>query len=121
MIKSSEEMLNTTNQILSEEGVDSKDMNNPNEALKSFILPGLNSSKDTLSSIYYKSRIRGGFVGKLKTKIQSIIINTVINVVERQSMKQQKFNGLVYKAVETLEKENKELRMMIEELRSTKG
>lgn len=121
MVKSSDEMLNTTNHILSEEGVDSNDTKNPTEALKNFILPGLNSSKDTLSSIYYKSRSREGFVGKVKTKIQGVIINTVINVVERQSMKQQKFNGLVYKAVEALEKENEELRMKIEELRNTKG
>lgn len=118
MAYNSEQILNTTNQILSEEGVDSSDIKNPTEALKNFILPGLNSSKDTLSSIYYKSRTREGIVGKMKTKIQGVIINTVINVVERQSMKQQKFNGLVYKAVEALEKENEELRSEISALKS---
>lgn len=118
MAYNSEQMLNTTNEILKEEGAWEDSDRTPEETMLNFILPGLSSSKDTLSSIYYKSRERGGFVGKFKTKIQSVIINTVINVVERQSMKQQKFNGLVYKAVETLQKENEELRAELSALKS---
>lgn len=83
----------------------------PEQMLKDFILPGLKNSKDTLASIYdFKSRDRSGFLGGLKTAFQNKIINTVINVIEKPSMKQQKFNELTYKAIEALIAENEELK-----------
>jgi len=84
--------------------------------LEEYLLPGLKGSKDILGSLYaFKSRARGGFVGKVKTTLQKIIINTVINVIEKQSMKQQKFNELTYKAIEGLIKENTDLRSKLDQ------
>lgn len=85
------------------------------EIMNEFILPGLKNSKDTLASIYdFKSRSRSGFLGGLKTAFQNKIINTVINVIEKPSMKQQKFNELTYKAIEMLVKENEELKKKLQ-------
>jgi len=108
MIKA-QELLNKTKIILENEGeLDNVDKLSNDTILKDFVLPGLKNSKDVLSSIYsFQSRSRGGFLGKIKTLLQNKIILTVINVIERQSMKQQKFNELTYKAIEALVEENR--------------
>lgn len=105
----SKNLISKAEKILDEEGITTSSIN-PEEELAEFILPGLNASKDTLEAIYFKSRSRSGFLGKIKTKLQEKIIFTVINVIEKQSMKQQKFNILTYKAIERLALENKQLR-----------
>lgn len=105
-------LLKNARNILEQEGLEMNDTNkSPAEILNEFILPGLKNSKDTLGSIYsFQTRQRQGFLGKLKNLFQGKIVNTTINVVEKQSMKQQKFNELVFKAIEQLVKENEELR-----------
>lgn len=104
-----DELIKKVDNILEKEGrVNDNLPEDPMELLEKFILPGLKNSKDTLKSVYsFKSRERAGFFGKIKAKIQNKIINTVINVIERQSSQQQKFNDLVYKAIETLAMEKK--------------
>jgi len=105
ILKSAEEILKNEDPNFEKEDMTTAQL------LNEFILPGLNNSKDTMASIYeFKSRNRPGLFGKLKTAFQQKIINTVINVIEKPSMKQQKFNELTYKAIEALMKENKELR-----------
>ena len=47
---------------------------------------------------------------KLKSWLQNKIIFTTVNVIEKPSQKQQKFNELVYKALEILIKENNEFK-----------
>lgn len=107
----SEEILKNVENVLKEEGFDFGDKKTNSEILEEFILPGLKNSKDILQSIYsFQIRSRSGVLGKLKTGLQNKIINTCINVIEKQSMKQQKFNELTFRAIETLVKENKELR-----------
>lgn len=107
--------------ILEKEGISLAEENkSPSEILRELILPGLDNSKDTLSAIYFKSKHRSGFLGSIKTKIQSKIINTVINVVEKQSMKQQKFNNLLYKAIENLVIENDNLKKELESVKNRK-
>ncbi len=111
----SETLLKNAKNVLEQEGTEVNDLNkSPEEVLKEFILPGLKNSKDTLGSIYtFQTRQRQGFLGKLKTLIQDKLVNTTINVVEKQSMKQQKFNELTFRAIEKLIEENKELREKI--------
>lgn len=108
-------LLKNARNVLEQEGLEMTDANkSPAEILNEFILPGLKNSKDTLGSIYsFQTRQRQGFFGKLKNLLQSKIVNTTINVVEKQSMKQQKYNELVYKAIEQLIKENEELKKQI--------
>lgn len=92
-------LINNVNEILLEEGFafESED----HEKNLEYILKALESSKDILSPLYsFKSRERGGFLGTIKTKIQNKIIFTVINVIEKQSQKQQKFNELVYRYIQ---------------------
>lgn len=112
MDKKSSELLEKVNMILKEEGIDNTNAEiDTSTMLNDYLLPGLQNSKDILTSIYsFKSRSRDGIVGKFKTKVQSLIINTVINVIEKQSMKQQKFNEITFRAIEALAKENKELK-----------
>lgn len=107
MIKS-EELLENTKRVLEDEGYEFDKSKDPMELLEEFILPGLKNSKDTLGAIYtFQSRERSGIVGKIYSVIQRKIVNTCINVIERQSMKQQKFNELAYKAIEMLIEEKK--------------
>lgn len=107
----SEQILQNAKKVLAEEGslTDANEKTN-SELLEEFILPGLKNSQNTLADIYFSPKNRSGLLGKLKTKIQKVIINTTINVIEKQSMKQQKFNSLTVKAIEALLEENKRLR-----------
>jgi len=113
----SKQLLQNAEEILKNEGVDLSQKTD-SETLKEYILPAMESSKDILSSVYaFSSRSREGFLGKIKTKIQQKIIFTVINVIEKQSMRQQKFNELTFRAVEKLIAENEALKKEIEELK----
>jgi len=107
-----EEILKKTKELLMEEGIDlDRTDKTPSEMLEEFILPGLKGSKDTLESIYsMQAKDRGGVLGSIKSKVQRKLINTIINVIEKQAMRQQKFNELSYKAIELLIEENKALR-----------
>jgi hypothetical protein len=116
----SEEILKKVNEILEQEGLLENNTTSPAEALDEFILPGLKNSKDILSTIYvFQTRNRTGILGKLKSIVQTKIVNTCINVIERQSMKQQKFNELTFRAIETLTAENKALREEVESLKKS--
>ncbi len=112
MDKKEKDILEKVNKLLESEGKDSKELNISNtELLNDFLLPALKSSKDVLGSIYaFDSRERSGLLGNIKSKVQRKIINTVINVVEKQSMRQQKFNDLMYKSIEILIEENSSLK-----------
>ncbi len=111
----SKELLKKAESILENEGELNKKDYSPMQKVDEFILPAMQASKDVLSPIYaFKSRGREGFLGKLKTMIQNKIIFTVINVIEKQSMKQQKFNELTFRAIEQLSEENKSLRKQLE-------
>lgn len=115
----SKELLKNAEAYLKNEGIDLTKKTD-SETLKEYILPAMESSKDILSSIYaFQSRDREGFAGKIKTLIQRKIIFTVINVIEKQSMRQQKFNELTFRAVERLIAENDSLRKQVEELKSS--
>ncbi|MEP7103787.1 MAG: hypothetical protein ABI721_03700 [Candidatus Dojkabacteria bacterium] len=111
MALTEEQILKKTRELLLEEGIDlDRTDKTASEMLEEFILPGLKGSKDTLESIYYmQAKDRGGFLGKIKSIVQRKLINTTINVIEKQSMRQQKFNELTYKAIELLIEENKNL------------
>lgn len=110
----SDTILKKVESVLEEEGINTENKSN-SENLNEFILPGLKNSKDVLGSIYsFQMRQRQGFLGKLKSAFQNKIINTCINVIEKQSMKQQKFNELTYKAIEALIAENEELKNKLE-------
>lgn len=113
----SKELLKNAEEVLKDEGVDLTKKSN-SETLSEYILPAMESSKDILSTIYaFQSRGREGIAGKVKTFIQRKIIFTVINVIEKQSMRQQKFNELTYRAVEKLIEENESLKREIAELK----
>lgn len=108
-------ILEKARELLKEEGLDTSAQMSSKEVFNEFILPGLKGSKDTLASIYaFKTRSRSGFLGKIKGAVQSKLINTIINTIEKQSMKQQKFNDLAFKAIELLIKENEELKEKLE-------
>jgi len=113
----SKELLKNAEKILKDEGVDLTKKSD-SETLIEYILPAMESSKDILSTIYaFNSRSREGVFGKAKTFLQRKIIFTVINVIEKQSMRQQKFNELTFKAVEKLIAENESLKKEIQELK----
>ncbi len=114
---SSSEVLKLASEYLEEEGEITKDaIKSPSEVIKTLIIPGLNNSKNVLSDIYFKPSERVGFVGKVKSLVQNKIIFTVVNVIEKQSMRQQKFNGLTTKAIENLLVENESLKTRLEKI-----
>ena len=104
MIPTEKEILSNINKLIEEEGFTSKTNDDPIEKLEKFILPGLLNSKSTLSSIYNwePSTNKYGILGKLKVFILRRLKNIIVNVFERNAMKQQKFNDLVYEAIITL-------------------
>lgn len=118
----SEEILKKVEEVLKEEGLEFDSKMGNDKILNEFIIPGLQNSKNTLQSLYgFQGRARGGFFGKLKSLFQNKIINTCVNVIEKQSIRQQKFNELTYKAIETLVEENRILREEIEKLNNNKS
>lgn len=113
----SNELIKRAEEYLKEEGVDLNEKTDE-DTLKEYILPAMESSKDILSSVYaFQSRSREGIPGKIKTYIQKKIIFTVINVIEKQSMRQQKFNELTYRAIQKLIAENENLKTEIKKLK----
>ncbi len=96
LIQNSEEFLNKyTNSEMKKLSRD--------ELLEKFIIPGLENSKNILSSLYqYQPKDKAGLIGKVKNTILNKIRNVVLNVMEKQVMKQQKFNELMYEAVKIL-------------------
>lgn len=95
-----QEILQKIGEIIEEEGLSSNNDLCTEELFKEFILPSLEQSKQTLSSLYkFEVKNYGGIFGKIKYKIITKIKNIVINVVERESMRQQKFNELVYQSM----------------------
>ncbi|GAB4284436.1 MAG: hypothetical protein Kow0081_1610 [Candidatus Dojkabacteria bacterium] len=84
------------------------------ELMEEFILPGLYNSKNTLGSLYkFVPKQKSGIFGKLKNKFLHKMKNIVINVVERESMRQQKFNELTYQSIMNLQKQIDEIEKMI--------
>ncbi|MCA9381177.1 hypothetical protein KC678_02840 [Candidatus Dojkabacteria bacterium] len=95
-----EEVLKRIGELIEDEGISTKSNLSTEELFKEFILPSLDQSKQTLSSLYkFEVKNYSGIFGKLKSKIINKIKNIVINVVERESMRQQKFNELVYQSL----------------------
>ncbi len=104
-----EEVLKKVDDLLEKEGLNKEDLSN-DEKLSKYILPSLEQSKSTLSNLYKFQPNSNGTLGKIKEKILSKLKNIVINVVERESMRQQKFNELTYQAIVALVEENKKLK-----------
>lgn len=112
-----EELIERAEKVLESEGTVLEKKSDA-ETLSEYILPAMSASKDILSTIYaFASRKREGFLGKIKTKVQQKIVLTVVNVIEKQSMRQQKFNELTYKAIEKLTAENQSLRLELESIK----
>ncbi len=111
-------LLKNANNILSmEEGINSEVEVSGKSKLTDFVLPGMLSSKNTLGSLYkFEPASKRGVVGKIKQKILTKMKNIVLNVVERESMKQQKFNELTYNAIDLLNSRINELDEKIKSL-----
>lgn len=109
---SSQNLLKNVDKILEEEGnLREIKPKSPIEILEELIMPAMEISKDTLSSLYsYEPPTKVGIIGKLKNKVLFRLRNIIFNVVEKQSMRQQKHNELVYKAIQQLIEENKSLK-----------
>ena len=110
----SEELLEKVNELLKQEGANVASKKSASELLEEYILPGMMHSKSTLGSLYdYAPRNKSGFVGKLRNKVINKLKRITISTMEKPMIKQQKYNELLYKAIEALVEENKELRSEI--------
>ena len=102
----SEELLEKVNQIIKNEGFAAPEDLSSSEKLDKYIIPGIQNSKNTLAELYkFSPKDKQGFVGKLKNMILGKVKNITLNVVERESMRQQKFNELTYQALVEMKKE----------------
>jgi hypothetical protein len=110
----SKQLRKQAKKILKDEGVVTVEEYNE---LSDLVLPGLETSKNILETIQFKPPQRFGLLGKIKNFIQRKIIFTVINVIEKQSMRQQKFNSLSFKAFKILEQDIERLEKEIELLK----
>jgi hypothetical protein len=106
-----EEILASTNEALKAEGISINEYSSPLEEVQKFLLPSMQNAKNTLAALYkFVPKQKFGVVGKLKNLILARLKNITLNVVERESMKQQKFNELTYQSIQNLTKEIEELK-----------
>jgi hypothetical protein len=111
MKPTSDELLKKVDEFLESEGTVSDSNMTTAELLEEYILPAMKQSKSTLGSIYdYQPRNKSGFIGNLRNKAINKIKNVVVSTMEKPMIKQQKYNELLFKAVEALIEENKKLR-----------
>ena len=109
-------LLEKVNKVLESEGVAASQLTNE-EKLYDFIFPGIENAKSTLSSLHKNKKKKGNSpIGKIKSFILKRVRNIVINTVEAESMKQQKFNDMTYQALVILQEENKKLQAELKEL-----
>lgn len=95
-----EEIVQKIGNILEEEQRSIPKEISSEEKLSKYILPALEKNKSTLANLYqYAPKTANGFLGRIKAKILLKLRNITINIVERESMRQQKFNELVYQAL----------------------
>lgn len=101
----SKDILQKVGAILEDEKQDIQKQLQGYEKLDQYIIPALEKNKNTLASLYqFAPKTRQGIVGKIKGKILQKLHNVVINAVERESMRQQKYNDLLYQAILELKK-----------------
>lgn len=101
----SEEIIKKIEMMLEEEQRSIPKEISSEEKLTKYILPALEKNKSTLANLYqYAPKTAQGIFGKLKAKILLKLRNVTINTVERESMRQQKFNELVYQAIVEMNK-----------------
>jgi len=73
------------------------------DLIDKFLIPALRSSKDSLTALYdYFPKKRSGLLGKIKNKIEILVSNMVKSNLEKQSLRQQKFNDVVVQILEIL-------------------
>ncbi len=112
------ELLENVNEILADEGYESSESESENK-LEELILPALATSRDIQSYLYaYEPPSGKGFVRKIKNTLLSKLRNIIVNVLERLTMRQQKFNELTYQALIELTEENKNLKDQLSKLGS---
>ena len=113
---SSQEILDNVDELLADEGM-AVDSGDKGSRLETHILPVLEKSRDIQSYLYsYEPPHAKGSVRNLKNTFLSKMRNIIINVMERVTMRQQKFNELTYQALVELQKENQELREQVSKL-----
>lgn len=115
----SKTLLKNVDSILEAEGVQLDDLSTQ-EKLQEFVFPGIENAKSTLSSLHkYKPQTGKSIPQKIKSYILMKIRNIVVNTVEAESMRQQKYNDMVYQALLLMHEENQVLRSKISELQKT--
>lgn len=110
-----EELLDKVNNVIKKYDIGTViEKKPPIIALQENIIPAMEQSKNTLGGLYkYSPNDKSGFIGKIKNLILGKLKNITINVVERQSMRQQKQNDLTYQAIQNLTAELQELKEKI--------
>lgn len=121
-MQSKDELLTKLKTYLQNElGIDESSKPSDSELLRNYIIPALESSKSTLESLVVRSgRKRPGFLGKIKDKIENIVKNIALGLIEKTESKQNKFNEMIYRAVIILSEENITLKKELEDLKKQK-
>lgn len=115
---STQEVLQNVDDLLSDEGL-TPDQADSGHKLEEHILPVLEKSRDIQSYLYsYEPPHARGFVRKLKNTFLTKMRNIIVNVMERATMRQQKYNELTYQAILELAQENRELKSEISQLKN---
>ena len=105
----SDQILESTNQFLDSLGLLEEGDSDQDKLTK--LLEVLAKSRNTQSAFYgWEPPHGGGFLRKIKNKIQLVIKNIILNTLEKYVMRQQKYNEVVYQTMMELVEENKRLR-----------
>ena len=113
MAPESQAILENAKKMLKAEGI-TTDSSEPDNKLEQHILPVLEKSRDIQSYLYsYEPPHASGIVRKAKNFVLTKFRNIIVNVMERVTMRQQKYNELLYQAIIELQRENAELKDQI--------
>lgn len=100
------DLVNNAKKILEQEGLNMSDDLTAMEKIEKYLIPAMQNSKDTLEVLYdYKPREKSGFIGKIKNLIINKVKNISLATIEKQAIRQQKYNDLVFQVLENLKKE----------------
>lgn len=110
-----EVLLKNVKYVLENEGTQTQKEMTSLEKLYKYLIPAMQNSKDTLEVLYdYKPREKSGIVGRLKNKILNKLKNVTLSTIEKQAIRQQKYNDLVFQAIENLSKEIEAIKTQIQ-------
>lgn len=114
MNPNSAQILQNADDLLTAEGYENA-ADGSRDKLRDLVIPALTSAKDIQTSFYSWQPTQGNALIRVgKSLVLGRLKNIIINVLDKMVTRQQKYNELMFQAVQELAKENAELKAKLE-------